>query len=1009
KDIQLLFLGTGVGQVSYSFLLQGRIDQILSSNPSERRAIFEEAAGISRYKTQRREALDKLHGVEADLARVGDVLEEVSKRIASLRRQASKALRHRLVLERARRLEKALAAWKRQEIEGDIANTQALLEGTRTRMLASQAELDALAETIAGEREERTRTAAALRLAEENVYALRSARDKAVAAAETAALRKSDCEAHLKALSAELADSDAEKAALEDKAASRRALRKQQMEILGSGDEELAAREKALALAKKSLEALERELFKSRKDAAEADSRLARHRMRIAKLGAESASAAERLASLESEGAALEEELSRDRDGLAKLSDQRKTAEESLKQSDAARKAAEDVSSRAADALRDAQGAVTAAERELAELSARARMLAEIQERLEGISGGTKALLQDRIPEAPAAGSRLFTSLLEVDAGWAGAVALLVGLGADAVTIADASLAPGILKTLSEKKLGSARLVLPPSGESGAFKAPPPALAALDVARPLSATDGALVRSVLSGCLLFASLDAFLNWKKANPAHPFRAAATLDGALVDSVGCIVLTGGGGDSQLVRAGKLREMKTGIGRQAARLDELKGLLGVAKSAHEEAVRNASGHASAAAAAAQELASLRGQERAFAERLSRSEERIRQKRAERERLAQSGAKAASELAGAESELDAAAGEAARLSGFAADAEKAALAERAACEKLRGEFDLFRLDVAGRRQRLEIAHREVAETERMLAEWTVRRQKREGEAARDREQLAGLDGAVSQGRAETARLDAELASAHRLVDARRDANAAAGRRAQLAEEKQETLRKTHETLYSEFSNREIALARLRNSMENLAGTTKSLLGAELDELDWRREILLAGTPPPERVHADEDDLPEIAIPPEPPPPHPAALAAVPPPDWDSVRTEAAAARARIDAMGAVNALAIEEYRDLRERHSFLKGQSDDLWASREKLLATIADINKTSAELFRESFEKIRANFRGTFETLFGGGEADLNLSEGDVLESGVDIMARPPGTRLRSVTLLSGGQKT
>lgn len=112
KDIQNLFMDTGVGRVSYSFMVQGQIDQILSSNPGERRSIFEEAAGITKYKTQRREALNKLALVEQNLARATDRIEEIGRQIGTLKRQASKALRYKRLTFRLRHLDLALNAKK---------------------------------------------------------------------------------------------------------------------------------------------------------------------------------------------------------------------------------------------------------------------------------------------------------------------------------------------------------------------------------------------------------------------------------------------------------------------------------------------------------------------------------------------------------------------------------------------------------------------------------------------------------------------------------------------------------------------------------------------------------------------------------------------------------------------------------------------------------------------------------------------------------------------------------
>jgi chromosome segregation protein len=113
---------------------------------------------------------------------------------------------------------------------------------------------------------------------------------------------------------------------------------------------------------------------------------------------------------------------------------------------------------------------------------------------------------------------------------------------------------------------------------------------------------------------------------------------------------------------------------------------------------------------------------------------------------------------------------------------------------------------------------------------------------------------------------------------------------------------------------------------------------------------------------------------------------------------------------MGSVNLVAVEEYSSLRERHDFLTKQSDDLWKAKEELTKAIDELNQTSLKLFTDTFEQVRKNFQFTFERLFVGGKADLQLVQGeDVLESGIEIIAQPPGTKLRGISLLSGGQRT
>ena len=132
--------------------------------------------------------------------------------------------------------------------------------------------------------------------------------------------------------------------------------------------------------------------------------------------------------------------------------------------------------------------------------------------------------------------------------------------------------------------------------------------------------------------------------------------------------------------------------------------------------------------------------------------------------------------------------------------------------------------------------------------------------------------------------------------------------------------------------------------------------------------------------------------------------------PDWERVGEKVAELQDRIDRMGPVNLVAIEEYKEIEERYAHLTRQHDDLIKAKERLLEIIEQINTETTEMFRATFEKIRANFRELFTEVFEGGKADLVLvDEEDVLNSGIEIVARPPGKKLQSITLLSGGEQT
>jgi chromosome segregation protein len=131
---------------------------------------------------------------------------------------------------------------------------------------------------------------------------------------------------------------------------------------------------------------------------------------------------------------------------------------------------------------------------------------------------------------------------------------------------------------------------------------------------------------------------------------------------------------------------------------------------------------------------------------------------------------------------------------------------------------------------------------------------------------------------------------------------------------------------------------------------------------------------------------------------------------DWDAVQLQVAALQKRVDEIGPVNLVAIEEYEETEQRYNFLNTQYEDLVKAKSELMDIIGKINGETKTMFVETFEKIRDNFRAMFVELFGGGKADITLVEGeDPLEAGIDIYARPPGKQLQSITLLSGGEQT
>lgn len=209
-----------------------------------------------------------------------------------------------------------------------------------------------------------------------------------------------------------------------------------------------------------------------------------------------------------------------------------------------------------------------------------------------------------------------------------------------------------------------------------------------------------------------------------------------------------------------------------------------------------------------------------------------------------------------------------------------------------------------------------------------------------------------------------------------------------------------------------EVSMTKLKAGIDYIADRMLADYDTPIAEVDWKLQIWKSDEEFQTKVKLDElEDSDFSAVPKrQRGDPTEADLAAMDSLDFAEIGEEVRQLRERISAMGAVNLVAIEEYAELKQRYDFLKGQTDDLWQSKNALIADIDEINATSQKLFSDTFEQIKKNFEFTFHKIFGGGTADLKLVESqDVLDSGIEIIARPPGTVLKSLSLLSGGQRT
>ena len=392
KNIQELFMDTGIGRVSYSFMVQGQIDQILSSNPGERRSIFEEAAGITKYKTQRREALNKLALVEQNLARATDRIEELSRQIASLKRQASKALRYKRLSLRLRHLDLALNAKNYAEQTKILASDEEELRAVSAGLLEVSQRLSAGEEALALRRAKRAEAQAELERMRQASAEIRSQKEQAQRNSEFAEVRKRDLSERSAQIRKELESLREQLALWEGKANADAEVKQMQLNLVSEDDEVFKAQAAELSDTEAALRAAEAELSRARQDALVFESSITRLRSNCTTLEVDLKSYQVRHGALSDAIFQIKEEILALENRCAELDAAFENANERMANADADIEDAKRKSDELRTQYRNRQIEIQNLDRQLASKSASLGILNDLQSRMEGFSEGVKAI-----------------------------------------------------------------------------------------------------------------------------------------------------------------------------------------------------------------------------------------------------------------------------------------------------------------------------------------------------------------------------------------------------------------------------------------------------------------------------------------------------------------------------------------------------------------------------------------------------------------------------------------
>jgi len=979
-DIRELFMDTGVGTSAYSMVGQGRMDQILSSKPDERRAVFEEAAGVHKYKNRKRIALRRLDSANQNLLRLQDILAEVQRQMRSLKRQVNAAIRYRELSDQLREFEIRSAWLQFTKLTAEIEKLRAEFKEAQDayeKISAETSTLEARSEELNLAKLELQRVLTARREGvhdintnmekiERQIALLKQQGEFAQRQREQSAQEREQFLERSKEIEGQIAQTRERVTALQD-------------EIKGKQE---TLQEKAAdhtATAEKTGEA-EAQVQAIRDQITERSSRRAETLTEVETLGV-------RLSNIDSQIESILKRRDTDnarREELAQALQEARTQESELQSQLDQLTATRD--QQAADRkekiqkLREVEEAHQNHRERKSSLEARLASLRELRDTYEGFAAGVRAIMKAKTEELPEAEGVIgpIGDLISTGTEYERAIEAALGGSVNNVVVRDAEGAKGAIAYLKKNTAG--RVTFLPldiirggrGNEGGDIRQEPGVIGhALDYVNFDDNIRNA-VEYTLHSTLLVETLDDAIRIARSGNRHP--RLVTLDGEVVTGAGAV--TGGRTKHQsrglLGRSAEIAELEQKVAeteRQRAELARERDGLQQAVQELDDALTKGEEEAAGVRKTLNEVAMAIARHSTELDRLG---ENLKVLGEEKEALSEQRQAIAKERDAALSRADTLQTDDEKLQQELSQAQEQASARREELSAKGNDLAVLRVTNAELTQRLEEAQRD------------LQREEREHQnALNEAERRQGLDAELEQN---IARLDHEI---------------------QDNIERQKALTETKEEARAKVVEAENDYQKALEESEEVDKRLRALRDQSRDAQSRVHSVELSLRQDEERVNFFQERISDeynVSL--------PSLLAEdVGTDDMEDKEREKLVhdVRQKLQKMGDVNLMAIEEYEELEKRNDFLAAQMSDLEQARDALLGVVERSDKKIREMFMETFEIVGNNFRETFRTLFGGGQARVYLlDEDDPLESGIEIEARPPGKKPQSISLLSGGER-
>jgi chromosome segregation protein len=968
RDIHELFMDTGLGSKAYSFIEQGKIGQILSNKPTDRRALIEEAAGVTKYRARRRQTQLKLDATQANLLRVNDIVTEVEKQLESLKRQASKARRRMVLAEEQLGLERVVYGRTFTTLQADSEQLALGLQAETERaeridatITAAEAELETGRQGMAGQEkaleviraEHAELTLRANKFETHAAYCRDQSRD-AVARSQAALQEGEDLKARLGPLGEGLKQHEADSALF--------ATQRTESEATLQGIEAM------LDAAVAALRSVEADMDTARSTQLSALTR-------ISALGSARGAASERVERAQATLSKLRtefEEVSRERErvdvSITETLSRKETVEaekaDLVLKLETARKNRLEGEAERTDLGRE----LDSLHRERDQLAGRRASLEELVATHGAFDAGVRALLDDR---ASSHVQGVLADTIEVSPEHEKAVEGFLGDALQALVVPDAATARAGVKRLSESGEGRASFLIlgrtQTSGQALAKSNDARVVGRLSDLYKIGLPGGDAIKLGLCDALVVRGLEDALAVSETLEVP----LVTLDGEVVR--GAWVEGGRGGRGFLAPRREVKELKEREEAIDQRLLELKARDGEVAARVESALLAIKQTEDAIHDTEKSLLSLDHEKAALDDEKVRAERKLQVIDVELKQAESERATGEVRIGEIDKELQAAEDERSQTATLLANLGQNLVLARNHSEDKQAVSAEARSTLAG------LVEKEAATLkmkERFAAEFSDLESRIENAITRSRELDEKAKALDLEGQDASKSLEETLTERHRVTAAvAMEEERLKGTRAELEtrEEGLKSHRKDRDQIKAAQSDIEVRRARIASDLDHLGREAHAAIGQTAAQA---AETLT------EEDHGK---------------------------DLESVRTELVEVKEKIERIGPTNPLAVQEAQENEERFAFMTSQRQDLLDSIKELEEAIRQIDTESRSRFEEAFHIINANFQETFKQLFGGGSAGLALVDSeDILEAGIDIMAMPPGKKLQNVLLLSGGEK-